>query len=75
MHERALQLPCGARLSNRLAKAALTERLSDEDLGPSPALLQLYSTWAELSGVWHELRLALSPRNLPPRRPSSPRRA
>ncbi len=47
MLERTLQLPCGARLSNRLAKAAMTERLSDEDLGPSPALLQLYRTWAE----------------------------
>lgn len=44
---RPLWLPCGTVLANRLAKAALTERLSDHTYGPSTRLLALYRTWAE----------------------------
>lgn len=41
------QLPCGAVLSNRLVKAATTERLSKMDFLPSLALVRLYDQWAE----------------------------
>lgn len=39
-------LPCGAVLANRLAKAALTERLSDAHLAPVAAHEQLYERWS-----------------------------
>lgn len=41
-----LSLPCGAVLKNRLAKAAMTEGLSDAMGRPGKALQQLYSKWA-----------------------------
>ena len=42
-----LALPCGLTLSNRLAKAAMTEALGDPRRRPSPELLRLYRGWAE----------------------------
>ncbi|MDP2314730.1 MAG: NADH:flavin oxidoreductase/NADH oxidase family protein [Pseudomonadota bacterium] len=39
-------LPCGARLPNRLAKAAMSEDLGDRDHGASDALLALYTRWS-----------------------------
>ncbi|MEZ5652909.1 MAG: NADH:flavin oxidoreductase/NADH oxidase family protein [Burkholderiaceae bacterium] len=46
MLNQALQLPCGAVLENRLAKAALTERLADGRHDPTPALETLYRRWS-----------------------------
>lgn len=43
---RPLQLPCGAVLPNRLAKAALSEQLATSDLSPSDALVRLYRRWS-----------------------------
>ncbi|RSY82028.1 NADH:flavin oxidoreductase [Sphingomonas koreensis] len=45
-----IELPCGAVLSNRLAKAAMTEGLADERNNVTEALLTLYKRWA-LNGV------------------------
>jgi len=42
-----LQLPCGAVLPNRLAKAAMTEGLADAWLRATPAHARLYRTWGE----------------------------
>ena len=42
-----LALPCGAVLSNRLAKAALTEGLADPMNRATPELARLYQTWSE----------------------------
>lgn len=42
-----LTLPCGARLKNRLAKAALTEGLSDGHNRATPAHQRLYRAWSE----------------------------
>jgi 2,4-dienoyl-CoA reductase-like NADH-dependent reductase (Old Yellow Enzyme family) len=44
---RPLVLPCGVVLRNRLAKAALTERLSDRSFDPSPRLVALSRLWAQ----------------------------
>ncbi|ROZ68748.1 NADH:flavin oxidoreductase/NADH oxidase family protein [Ramlibacter sp. WS9] len=41
-----LQLPCGAVLKNRLAKAAMTEGLADPMNRVTPELLRLYKRWA-----------------------------
>ena len=41
-----LKLPSGARLSNRLIKAAMTERLADPMNRATPALETLYRTWS-----------------------------
>ena len=41
-----LLLPCGARLANRLAKAAITEGLADERGWPTADLERLYQGWA-----------------------------
>jgi 2,4-dienoyl-CoA reductase-like NADH-dependent reductase (Old Yellow Enzyme family) len=43
----ALQLPCGVRLPNRLAKAAITEGLADERGWPTPGLERLYEGWSD----------------------------
>jgi 2,4-dienoyl-CoA reductase-like NADH-dependent reductase (Old Yellow Enzyme family) len=43
----ALTLPCGARLPNRLCKAAMTEGLADAQLRATPRLASLYRSWAE----------------------------
>ncbi|MEM6300834.1 MAG: NADH:flavin oxidoreductase/NADH oxidase family protein [Pseudomonadota bacterium] len=42
-----LQLPCGAVLPNRLAKAAMTEGLADLRGVPTASLTQLYRVWSE----------------------------
>ncbi len=42
-----LHLPCGARLSNRLAKAAVTEGLADERGWPTADLVRLYEGWSD----------------------------
>jgi len=42
-----LTLPCGARLPNRLCKAAMTEGLADAWLRPTPRLARLYRAWSE----------------------------
>lgn len=41
-----LVLPCGVRLPNRLAKAALSEQLASADNRPTAALEVLYRRWA-----------------------------
>ncbi len=41
-----LPLPCGARLPNRLAKAAMSEQLGDRAGAPGEALVRLYGRWA-----------------------------
>ena len=43
----SLPLPCGATLHNRLAKAALTERLSRADHLPNELHQKLYESWAQ----------------------------
>jgi 2,4-dienoyl-CoA reductase-like NADH-dependent reductase (Old Yellow Enzyme family) len=43
---RPLDLPCGARLSNRLAKAAMSEGLADSGNHSTPRLETLYRRWA-----------------------------
>lgn len=40
-------LPCGATLSNRLAKAAMEENMADSGQVPGPTLWRLYQRWAE----------------------------
>lgn len=42
-----LQLPCGARLKNRLAKAAMTEGLAGPCGTPGEALEKLYGLWSD----------------------------
>jgi 2,4-dienoyl-CoA reductase-like NADH-dependent reductase (Old Yellow Enzyme family) len=42
-----LALPCGAILPNRLAKAAMTERLADSRNRATPAHERLYRLWSE----------------------------
>src|SRR5690606_1384385 len=42
-----LTLPCGVRLKNRLAKAAMTEGLADPWNRSTPRLETLYRRWAE----------------------------
>jgi 2,4-dienoyl-CoA reductase-like NADH-dependent reductase (Old Yellow Enzyme family) len=45
--ERPLQLPCGATISNRIAKAAMTEGLATPQGLPGPELERLYSLWSD----------------------------
>lgn len=40
-------LPCSAQLSNRLAKAAMEENMSDPGQLPGPAIFRLYQRWAK----------------------------
>ncbi len=42
-----LALPCGARLANRLMKAAMTEGLADPHGRVTPELVTLYRRWSE----------------------------
>lgn len=42
-----LSLPCGAQLSNRIAKAAMTEGLADKDGQPTAELEKLYGIWSD----------------------------
>ncbi|MES1938779.1 oxidoreductase FAD/FMN-binding protein [Salinisphaera sp. T5B8] len=41
-----LILPCGQRLANRIAKAAMTEGLADARMNATPALETLYRRWS-----------------------------
>jgi 2,4-dienoyl-CoA reductase-like NADH-dependent reductase (Old Yellow Enzyme family) len=41
-----LTLPCGARLPNRIAKAAMSEQLADAKGTPGEGLARLYDRWA-----------------------------
>ena len=43
----AIQLPCGAVLNNRIAKAAMTEGLADTQGVPTPELQRLYGIWSD----------------------------
>ena len=45
--QKELTLPCGAVLSNRIAKAALTEGLADVTGMPTSELKQLYGLWSD----------------------------
>lgn len=47
MLSNALTLPCGAVLSNRLCKAAMTEGLATVDGRPTDALARLYGVWSD----------------------------
>ncbi|MEM7490419.1 MAG: oxidoreductase [Pseudomonadota bacterium] len=44
---RPLPLPCGVVLSNRLAKAAMSDSLGDGQGAPTGAQMRLYERWAE----------------------------
>jgi len=44
---RPLALPCGAVLSNRLAKSAMSDSLGDGAGNPTPAQARLYERWAQ----------------------------
>jgi 2,4-dienoyl-CoA reductase-like NADH-dependent reductase (Old Yellow Enzyme family) len=46
MIDAPLELPCGATLPNRLAKAALSEQLGDARHAPSDQLIRLYQRWS-----------------------------
>jgi 2,4-dienoyl-CoA reductase-like NADH-dependent reductase (Old Yellow Enzyme family) len=41
-----LDLPCGGRLRNRIAKAAMSEQLGTRDGAPTDGLVRLYERWA-----------------------------
>jgi len=43
----SITLPNGSILPNRLARSAMTEGLADKHDLPTPALFQLYKTWAK----------------------------
>ena len=43
----SLTLPCGAKVSNRLVKAAMTEGLADPAGVPTPELERLYGLWSD----------------------------
>ena len=45
--QQELTLPCGAVLSNRIAKAALTEGLADANGMPTAELKRLYALWSD----------------------------
>lgn len=47
MLEKELKLPCGQTIPNRLAKAAMTERVAGADHSPNGYHFQLYRTWAQ----------------------------
>ncbi|AJX33915.1 NADH:flavin oxidoreductase/NADH oxidase family protein [Burkholderia oklahomensis] len=42
----SLTLPCGAVISNRIAKAAMSEQLADRFGVPTPELIRLFATWS-----------------------------
>ncbi len=44
--DQPLTLPCGAVLSNRIAKAAMTEGLASPELRATPRLASLYERWS-----------------------------
>lgn len=51
MLETSLTLPCGAVLKNRLAKAAMTERIARADHNPNELHVRLYESWADQAGL------------------------
>jgi 2,4-dienoyl-CoA reductase-like NADH-dependent reductase (Old Yellow Enzyme family) len=53
MIERALQLPCGATLANRLCKSAMTEGLASPAGRATPALQRVYAAWAAGGAALH----------------------
>ncbi|MBW2507164.1 MAG: NADH:flavin oxidoreductase, partial [Deltaproteobacteria bacterium] len=42
-----LTLPCGATLSNRIAKAAMSEHLASKRQSPTEGLVRLYREWSK----------------------------
>ena len=42
-----LDLPCGVRLKNRIAKSAMSDSLGDGTGNPTPEQIRLYQRWAE----------------------------
>ena len=42
-----LKLPCGVEIKNRIAKAAMTERLADKNQVPAKDLCNLYGKWSD----------------------------
>ncbi|MES1911195.1 MAG: hypothetical protein MHM6MM_003672 [Cercozoa sp. M6MM] len=46
-----LELPCGATLSTRIVKAAMTEQMATGDGVATPKVEQLYANWARAGGV------------------------
>jgi len=45
LHE-PVELPCGATLPNRIAKAGMSEQLASRDGAVTDELVRLYATWA-----------------------------
>lgn len=43
----SLKLPCGAEIKNRIAKAAMTERMADKNHLPNKDLCNLYGKWSD----------------------------
>lgn len=63
-------LPCGMTLSNRIAKAGMSEQLGDRHGSPTPELQQLYAAWARggaglfiTGNVMVDHRALVEPRN------------
>ncbi len=44
--QKELTLPCGAKLSNRIAKSAMSENMSPKHHGPTTSLIHAYERWA-----------------------------
>jgi 2,4-dienoyl-CoA reductase-like NADH-dependent reductase (Old Yellow Enzyme family) len=66
----ALTLPCGLTLSNRIAKAGMSEQLGDRRGSPTADLEQLYAAWARggagllvTGNVMVDSRALVEPRN------------
>ncbi|WP_067834702.1 NADH:flavin oxidoreductase/NADH oxidase family protein [Nocardia lijiangensis] len=66
-----LTLPCGVTLTNRIAKAAMSEQLGTIDGAPSPTLTRLYSAWGRggaglliTGNVMIDRRAYVEPRNV-----------
>ena len=45
--QRALELPCGAILKNRITKSPMSDSLADGEGNPTEAQIRLYERWAE----------------------------
>lgn len=45
--QKELTLPCGAKLTNRIAKSAMSENMSPKHHGPTKELTHAYRRWAE----------------------------
>lgn len=60
-----ITLPCGAVLSNRLTKSAMTERISNRDFEPTSALVRLYELWAQTgAGLLISGNVMIDPKHL-----------